>query len=105
MTEKELALLFKALSDENRIRIINYLWDGEKSARRLLAVMDISQSTLSHHMKILCDSGIVVGRKAGTSMLYKVSVDGVKKMQDYLAYLARTRTICLEKLIYDEPCN
>lgn len=105
MTEKELAQLFKALSDENRIRIVNYLWDGEKSARRLLAVMDISQSTLSHHMKILCDSGIVLGRQVGTRVLYKVSVDGVKKMQDYLAYLARTRTICLEKLIYDEKCD
>ena len=105
MTEKELALVFKALSDENRIRIINYLWDGEKSARRLLAVMDISQSTLSHHMKILCDSGIVVGRKVGTWMFYKVSIESVKTMQEYLAYLARARTICLENLIYDEPCN
>lgn len=96
MTEKELALVFKALSDENRIRIVNYLWDGEKSARRLLAMMDISQSTLSHHMKILCDSGIVVGRKVGTLMIYKVSLNGVKVMQDYCAYLARSRTICLE---------
>lgn len=105
MTEKELALLFKALSDENRIRIVNYLWDGEKSARRLLAVMDISQSTLSHHMKILCDSGIVVGRKVGTWVFYKVSAEGIKKMQDYFAHLARARTICLENLIYDEPCD
>ena len=105
VTEKELALVFKALSDENRIRIVNYLWDGEKSARRLLAVMDISQSTLSHHMKILCDSGIVVGRKVGTWMFYKVSIESVKTMQEYLAYLARAMTICLENLIYDEPCN
>lgn len=105
VTEKELALVFKALSDENRIRIINYLWDGEKTARRLLAVMDISQSTLSHHMKILCDSGIVIGRRVGTFMIYKVSPEGVKVMQDFLAYLARSRTICLEKQIYDEPCN
>lgn len=105
MTEKELAFVFKALSDENRIRIVNYLWDGEKSARRLLAVMDISQSTLSHHMKILCDSGIVVGRKVGTWMFYKVSIEGVKTIQEYLAHLARARTICLENLIYDEPRN
>ena len=103
--EKELALQFKALSDENRIRIINYLWDGEKSARRLLELMDISQSTLSHHMKILGDSGIVVGRKVGTWVFYKMSPEGVKGMQDYLSYLAKTRVICLEKLIYDETCD
>lgn len=105
MDEKSLATIFKALSDENRIKIVNLLWDGEMSARRLLAAMSISQPTLSHHMKILCDSGIVVSRKVGTWMYYKVSVDGVKVLQDYLAHLARARTICLEKLIYDEPCR
>lgn len=87
--EKSLATIFKALSDENRIKIVNLLWDGEMSARRLLAAMSISQPTLSHHMKILCDSGIVVSRKVGTWMYYKVSVDGVKVLQDYLAHLAR----------------
>lgn len=105
MDEKNLATVFKALSDENRIRIVNLLWDGEMSARRLLANMSISQSTLSHHMKILCDSGIVVGRKVGTWTYYKVSIEGVKMLQDYLAHLARARTICLEKYIYDEPCS
>lgn len=103
MDEKSIAIMFKALSDENRVRIVNLLWDGEMSARRLLAVMSISQSTLSHHMKVLCDSGIIVSRKVGTGMYYKVSVEGVKILQDYLSHLARARTICLEKLIYDEP--
>ena len=105
MDDKSLAAVFKALGDENRIRIVNLLWDGEMSARRLLANMSISQSTLSHHMKILCESGIVVGRKVGNWTYYKVSVEGVKVLQDYLTHLARARTICLEKLIYDEPCR
>lgn len=103
MDEKSLAVVFKALGDENRIRIVNLLWDGEMSARRLLSAMSISQPTLSHHMKILCDSGIVKSRKVGTWTYYTISRDGVKVIQDYLAHLARARTICLEKLIYDEP--
>lgn len=105
MDEKKLALIFKALGDENRITIVNLLWDGEMSARRLLSAMSISQSTLSHHMKILCDSGIVVSRKVGTWTYYKVSMEGVKVLQDYLAHLSRARKICLENLIYDEPCR
>ena len=105
MDERKLAAIFKALSDENRIKIINFLWDGEMSARRLLGLMSISQSTLSHHMKILCDSGIVIGRKNGTWMYYKVSAEGVKVLQNYLVHLARARTICLENLIYEKPCD
>ena len=105
MDEKNLASIFKALSDENRIKIVDLLWDGEMSARRLLNALSISQSTLSHHMKILCDSGIVMGRKVGNWTYYQISRDGVKVMQTYLSHLARARTICLEKYIYDEPCN
>ena len=105
MDEKMRAAMFKALSDENRIRIVDLLWDGEMSARRLLNAVSISQSTLSHHMKILCDSGIVMGRKVGNWTYYQISRDGVKVMQGYLAHLARARTICLEKYIYDEPCD
>ena len=61
MNEKDIATIFKAFCDENRIRILQLLLDGEKCACRLLEEMNITQPTLSHHMKILCDSGIVVG--------------------------------------------
>ena len=68
MDERRTALVFKALCDENRIRILKLLCGGEKCACKLLGELNISQSTLSHHMKILCDSGIVTGRKQGTWM-------------------------------------
>ena len=47
----------------------------------------ITQPTLSHHMKILCDSGIVSGRKEGKWMYYSISDEGLKKAQAYLDYL------------------
>ena len=84
MTEKELALVFKALSDENRIRIVNYLWDGEKSARRLLAMMDISQSTLSHHMKVLSDCGLVSSYKDGKWQHYSINCEKFKEYTEYI---------------------
>ena len=59
------AKVFKAFCDEKRLHIIEQLQNGEKCACVLLEKLNISQPTLSHHMKILCESGIVTGRKEG----------------------------------------
>lgn len=50
---KETARVFKAFCDENRLQILEMLRSGEKCACKLLEKLQISQSTLSHHMKIL----------------------------------------------------
>ena len=55
MDEKKTAVIFKAFCDENRIRIIQLLRSGEKCACRLLEEINVTQPTLSHHMKILCE--------------------------------------------------
>ncbi len=77
--EKKTALIFKALCDENRVRILKLLCSGEKCACKLLEELNITQPTLSHHMKILCDSEIVVGRKEGKWMHYSISEKGVSQ--------------------------
>lgn len=84
---KKTAVIFKAFCDENRIRILQLLFDGEKCACKLLEEMNITQPTLSHHMKILCDSGIVEGRKEGKWIHYSISQKGVEEAQKYLDYL------------------
>lgn len=76
LTDKQIAIIFKALCDENRIKIIRTLQHGEKCACHLLEEINVTQPTLSHHMKVLCDSGIVVGRKEGKWMHYRISPDG-----------------------------
>ena len=76
--------MFKAFADENRIQILELLRDGERCACRLLEEMKITQPTLSHHMKILCDSGIVVGRKEGKWMHYSISADGLENVRNYV---------------------
>ena len=63
MNMRDEVKIFKALADENRLAVLKLLQNGEKCACRLLEALDISQSTLSHHMKLLCDSGIVNYRK------------------------------------------
>ena len=84
---KKMAAMFKAFADENRIQILELLRDGERCACRLLEEMKITQPTLSHHMKILCDSGIVVGRKDGKWMHYSISEDGLENVRNYLEEL------------------
>ena len=64
------AKVFKALSDPNRLMIIEMLQSRERCACELLEDMNIAQSTLSHHMKILCDSGLVNSRPHGKWMYY-----------------------------------
>ena len=87
MGEGQTAMVFKAFCDENRVRILNLLRGGEKCACKLLEEMSISQPTLSHHMKILCDSGIVTGRKEGKWMHYSISAEGVRIAKEYLTEL------------------
>lgn len=81
------AVIFKAFCDENRIRILELLTDGEKCACKLLEALNITQPTLSHHMKTLLDSGIVNGRKEGKWMYYSISAEGLEKAQEYIDYL------------------
>ena len=74
---KEYLRVFKAFSDERRVRILEILCEGgEECACVLLDDLDISQPTLSHHMKILCDSGIVKSRKVGKWNYYAINEDG-----------------------------
>ena len=84
MDQKKMAAIFKALGDENRIRILELLTGGEKCACRLLEELNISQPTLSHHMKILCESGIVIGREEGKWTHYQISSYGSEKAIELL---------------------
>lgn len=89
MDNKKTAMLFKAFCDENRLQILGLLRNGERCACHLLEEMQITQPTLSHHMKILCDSGVVVGRKEGKWMHYSIADAGVDAAVEYLNYLRK----------------
>ena len=59
---EERARVFKALCDERRLQILELLRGGEKCACILTDTLGMPQSSLSYHMRILCDSGIVTSR-------------------------------------------
>lgn len=90
----ENAKVFKAFCDEKRLRILELLQTGEKCACKLLEELDISQPTLSHHMKILCDSGAVTGRREGKWTHYSLSARGIERAGALLASLTAAKTLC-----------
>jgi ArsR family transcriptional regulator len=78
------AKVFKAFCDENRLQILEMLRSGEKCACKLLESLNIGQSTLSHHMKILCDAGIVEGRIEGKWTHYSINEKGCAYAKELL---------------------
>ena len=75
-THQDDAKVFKALCDPKRLAILEQLRSGEKCACVLQEPMNLTQSGLSYHMKILCDSGIVTSRQEGKWTHYRLSVSG-----------------------------
>ena len=85
---QEQAKVFKALCDPKRLAILEQLRSGEKCACVLQEPLDLTQSGLSYHMKILCDSGIVVSRQEGKWTHYRLSSVG----RDYAVELLKKLT-------------
>ena len=81
------AKVFKALCDPKRLAILEQLRSGEKCACKLQEPLDLTQSGLSYHMKILCDSGIVVSRQEGKWTHYRLSLSGRDYALDLLKRL------------------
>ncbi len=89
---QEIAKVFKALCDPKRLSILEQLRSGEKCACVLQEPMDLTQSGLSYHMKILCDSGIVVSRQEGKWTHYRLSDAGRDKAVKLLLTIATPDT-------------
>jgi len=79
--------IFKAFCDETRLEVLSILQSGEKCACEILESVSVGQSTLSHHMKILVDSGIVAPRKERKWIHYSISKSGSEKALKLLSDL------------------
>lgn len=82
---KHHATVFKALCDESRLRIIDLVKQGETCSCVLLEDLTISQSTLSHHMKILVESGLVISRKDGKKTMFSISENSLQDLQEIVS--------------------
>lgn len=86
------AKVFKALCDSKRLAVLAQLRTGEKCACALQELLGLPQSGLSYHMKILCESGIVIGRQAGKWTYYRLSPSGRDQAVELLKELTTPNT-------------
>ena len=89
MNTLDVAVICKALGDPNRLQIVQMLSSGEMCGCKLLGAFDITQPTLSHHMKILCDCGLVNDRKEGKWHHYFLNMEVWKEFSDYISLVGR----------------
>jgi len=86
---QKMLVIFQALSDENRLKIINLLAERERSTPELLESIDIVQSTMSYHMKALSEAGLVQSRRVGKRSCYSVRKDTLEQAAAYFESLRR----------------
>lgn len=78
---------FKSLSDENRLKTIYFLKDGEKCVCEIVDFLDISQNLVSHHLKILRKNAILQSRKDGLKVFYSINRKNISNIINFLTYL------------------
>lgn len=86
---------FKALSNPNRLMIIDMLSCGELCACDILGKFNITQPTLSHHMKILSECGLVIGRKEGKWTYYSLNEQTVGDLKEFLNTITSEKEDCI----------
>ena len=77
------AKMFKALGDNNRLSIFKMISNGEICACKILENLHISQPTLSRHMKVLVDSGLIKARKDAQWMRYSLNEEAVRDLDSF----------------------
>jgi ArsR family transcriptional regulator, arsenate/arsenite/antimonite-responsive transcriptional repressor len=84
---EELAGAFKVLADPVRLRLLSFIAarDGETCACELVDVLDRSQPTISHHLAVLHDAGLLSREKRGRWVWYRTVPDRIAAVRDSLA--------------------
>lgn len=87
---EEMSNIFKALSDSNRIKIVDLLYkNGETCACNLLDEFNISQPTLSHHLKVLSDTGILLQRKEANWIHYRINDEKIAEIKQFFNNISK----------------
>lgn len=90
--------LLKALADETRLKILKLLGDEEKCQCDIIPAMGKSQSTISQHLQILINSGVLDYRKEGQRSLYKLKDERIRKIIELIGSISKDSLLELSKL-------
>lgn len=96
--EPTLTDIFKVLSDDNRLKIIKMVAKGKKCANQILDGLGISQPTLSHHMRILTEIGLVKAQKQGTLVYYELDKAKVNCLCRFVREISCGENFCGKRI-------
>lgn len=99
MKLKDAKRVFRAFSDETRLRILNLLSEGELCVCDVMRVLDEPQSKVSRHFSYLRKADLVIGRKEGLWMYYRLSEHGAKIFRPFI------QGLCGSASQVDELCK
>ena len=89
---QEMAEFFKVFGDGTRIRILQTLLEGEKNVGDLAEVLEMSQSAVSHQLRVLRQNDLVKYRKEGKVVFYSLDDEHVEEvLQQGMAHLRHKR--------------
>lgn len=91
----ESAKIFKALGDPKRAMIVDMLSCGELCACKILEKFDMSQSTLSHHMKLLRECGLVNARDEGKWTYYTLNDKAIHDFKAFFCSITTNKDVCI----------
>jgi DNA-binding transcriptional ArsR family regulator len=83
---------FNAVAELRRRDILNYLAMQERSVGEIVEAMEIEQPSVSKHLKVLKDVGLVEARRDGRQMLYKVNAAGIRPLHEWTSRFERLWT-------------
>lgn len=101
---KEQIEVFKALSDKNRLLIIEMLSCGDLCACDLVRGLELTQPTISHHMKILQRVGLIYVKRDGKWMVYSLNYEKFDQLCDFIKNLSSEKEYCICKKVSKSSC-
>ena len=99
------AKMLKAISDPKRLRIVDMLSCGELCASEIKDVFSTTQPTMSYHMKLLVDAGIVLMRNEGKYVFYSLNNEYMKKFFQDIQKIASPKENCICHSIPTGECR
>ncbi len=105
MNYEESARIFKVISDPNRLKVIDILSCGERCACDILEHFDFTQPTLSHHMKVLEESGLINVRKDGVWNYYSLNMISCNNVIKMLMDVFNETEGCICQVIRKSECK
>jgi len=75
--------VFNAVAEPRRREILNYIALQERPVNDIVAALDLGQPSVSKHLRVLLEVGLVRARRDGRKMLYRMNADAIKPLHDW----------------------